>query len=277
MMTTLTTAAELEHGRAAGIGYLRRRGRGTTLVLLHGIGSNAASFSALVAALAPTMEVIAWDAPGYADSVPLAIAEPTPRDYAAALVRLLDALDLSCISLAGHSLGTLFAASFAANYPDRVGALALISPSLGHGVRPGAVLPPSVQSRIDDIVDLGPAEFAKRRAPRLVGDPTERPDVVAAVEAAMASVKLDGYIQAVHALGAGRLLDDARRIAAPSIVAVGSRDQITPPGNAREAYAALANPAGFHEILGAGHALPQEQPSALAPLLMSLVARVAHG
>jgi len=277
MMTTLTTAAELEHGRAAGIGYLRRRGRGTTLVLLHGIGSNAASFSALVAALAPTMEVIAWDAPGYADSVPLAIAQPTSRDYAAALVRLLDALGLSCISLAGHSLGTLFAASFAANYPDRVSALALISPSLGHGVQPGAVLPPSVQSRIDDIVDLGPAEFAKRRAPRLVGDPTERPDVVAAVEAAMASVKLDGYIQAVHALGAGRLLDDARRIAAPSIVAVGSRDQITPPGNAREAYAALANPAGFHEILGAGHALPQEQPSALAPLLMSLVARVAHG
>ena len=92
------------------------------------------------------------------------------------------------IALAGHSLGALFAASFARYHPDRVSALALISPALGYGVAPGAALPDGVQSRIDEICELGPAAFAKKRAARLVGDPQARPEIVAAVQEAMGSV-----------------------------------------------------------------------------------------
>ena len=272
----------LERDFVAGIGFLRRRSRGGSdgaahsLVLLHGIGSSAHSFSALAAALPPAIDVIAWDAPGYADSVPLAVPTPSPLQYAAVLVKFLDALKLPRVALAGHSLGALFAASFAAHYKDRVAALALISPALGYGVAPGAKLPEGVQSRIDEIVELGPMAFARKRAARLVGDPQARPDIVAAVESAMAAVHPPGYIQAVHALGTGRLLSDAASIAAPAMVAVGSRDQITPPANARAAHAALANPAGFHEIPGAGHALPQEEPAAVARLLAQTLENVAH-
>jgi pimeloyl-ACP methyl ester carboxylesterase len=277
-MTRHADSIELRPGRAGGIGYLRRPGHGTShaLLLLHGIGSNARSFAPLIAALASNLDVIAWNAPGYADSEPLSVAEPSPRDYADALAAFFRAMDLPRAAIVGHSLGTLFAASFAANYPDKVAAVALISPSLGYAVKPGEALPPGAQSRIDDLTALGPAAFAKKRAPSLVGDPTARPDVVAAMEEAMAAVHPAGYIQAVHALGAGRLLEDASRIAAPSMVAVGSADRITPPANARQAHAALANPAGFHEISGAGHALPQEQPQALAAPLTQLVGNLAH-
>ncbi len=227
-------------------------------------------------ALPPSIGAIAWDAPGYAESAPLDVPEPTPREYASALANFLDALGLSRAALVGHSLGALFAASFATHYPDRVTALALVSPALGYGVKAGDILPPGVQSRIDEIVELGPAAFAAKRAARLVGDPAARPDVVAAVKEAMSAVHPAGYIQAVRALGAGQLVADAALIAAPALVVVGAQDQITPPANARTAHAALANATGFYEVPNAGHALPQEQPEALAPVLTRLVESMAH-
>jgi pimeloyl-ACP methyl ester carboxylesterase len=92
----------------------------------------------------------------------------------------------------------------------------------------------------------------------------------------MAAVHPAGYIQAVRALGAGELLSDAATIAAPTIVAVGTLDQITPPPNARRAYAALGNAAGFHEIPDAGHAVAQEEPTALARILAQSVASPAN-
>ncbi len=203
-------------------------------------------------------------------------AAPSPRHYADALAKFLDALKLATVTLAGHSLGALFAGSFARHYPDRVSALALMSPALGYGVVPGAPLPDGVQSRIDEIVELGPKAFARKRASRLVGDPQARPEIVAAVEQAMGSVHPAGYIQAVRALGAGQLLADAAAIRAPAIVAVGTRDQITPPKNAHSLYAALANAVGIHEVPGAGHALPQEEPAAIAAILAQMVGSPAH-
>lgn len=274
-MTAHADIARASPGSAAGIAYLRRAGRGhaTPLVLLHGIGSNASSYASLLAALPPSVDAVVWNAPGYADSAAFAETAPTPAHYADALARLLDALKLSRVVLAGHSLGCLFAASFAARYSDRVTAVALLSPALGYRVAPVAALPPTVQARIDEIEAFGPQAFADKRAARLVHAPERKPQVLAAVRAAMAAVNPGGYVQAVRALGAGDLLADTARIAAPTMVAVGAEDLITPPANARSAYAALGNAAGYHEIADAGHALPQEQPATVANLLAQLAER----
>lgn len=277
-MTVATDIARPTPGYAAGIGFLRRSGRGTglPLVLLHGIGSNAKSYTGLMAALTPARDVIAWNAPGYATSAPLPMTAPVPRDYAAALQRLLDVLGLTRVILVGHSLGCLFATSFAAHYPSRVAALALLSPALGYKVAPGTALPPSVQARIDEIETLGPEAFAAKRAARLVFTPERKPQVLTAVREAMAAVNVAGYAQAVRALGGGDLLADAPQITAPTLVAVGVEDVVTPPANARAAYEALAHGAGYHEIAEAGHALQQENPRAVAELLGELI-EAGHG
>ncbi|WP_338664567.1 alpha/beta fold hydrolase [Pararoseomonas sp. SCSIO 73927] len=253
---------------AAGIAILRRHGTGgrLPLVLLHGIGSNATSWEPLLGALPPQHHAIAWDAPGYGDSAPVPTKAPTPDSYAEALDHLLAALGLDRILLAGHSLGCLFAARFAARNPDRVAALALMSPALGYGAAPDA-LPPGVQARIDDVTSLGPQEFAARRAPRLVHDAPNRPAVLEGVRRAMAAVNPSGYAQAVRALGAGDLLADAPRLAMPVLVATGLEDVVTPPDNARRLFAALANPIRLAELPGAGHAMPQEFPREVAALL----------
>jgi pimeloyl-ACP methyl ester carboxylesterase len=272
-MTAHATMLRPSRDATAGIEFLRRGGKADalSLMLLHGIGSNASSFVPLIAALPGDIDVIAWNAPGYAASRPLDQVQPVPGDYAAALLRLLDALAVDRIILCGHSLGALFATSFAARYPARVSALALLSPALGYRVVPGEALPVTVQARIDEVQTLDLEAFAAKRASRLVHAPETKPQIVAAVRDAMTAVNPHGYVQAVHALGAGDLLGDAAAIAAPTSVAVGAEDVITPPPNARKAYDALPHALAFHEIAGAGHALPQEHPAATAAVLTELM------
>jgi len=254
---------------AAGIEYLERPGEGEALVLLHGIGSQAASFTPVLDHLDPARRVIAWNAPGYGRSEPLADDWPLATDYARVLERFLDALGLARVTLVGHSLGTLMGAAFAAAHRDRVSRLVLASPALGHGMPRGGVLSPAAQARLDDLERLGAESFAAARAARLVHDPEANPAMVAQVRGAMAQVKLPGYGQAARMLASGRLLDDAERLKVPTDVIVGEGDLVTPPDGARRAHAALRAAVRGRLVLvpGAGHAIYLQAPDRFAALL----------
>ena len=210
-MTVTANITDVMAGREAGIGFLRRPGtrRGDTIVLLHGIGSNAGSFEPLFGTLPEAFDAIAWHAPGYGGSRSVVASFPRPDDYADALLSFIDALGLERVTLVGHSLGCLFAGSFAARHPVRVSALALLSPALGYGVKAGETMPETVQGRIDELRALGARDFAAKRAARLVYQPEAKPAVLNAVREAMAAVDPVGYMQAARALGAGDLLADA--------------------------------------------------------------------
>ena len=97
-MTTRTPSqASLERQQLAlpaGRLDYREHGAGPTIVLLHGISSGSSSWVPVVPYLSH-YRLLAWDAPGYADSQPL--AEPRPRacDYAERLDDWLSALVLS--------------------------------------------------------------------------------------------------------------------------------------------------------------------------------------
>ena len=118
-------------------------GSGEALVLLHGIGSAAVSFRPQLEGLSTRLRVIAWDAPGYGASTPLAMTHPEAGDYAAALHAWFGALGIERCHLVGHSLGTLIAARFAAEQPKRVLSLTLASIASGHGR-----LPPAERQRL---------------------------------------------------------------------------------------------------------------------------------
>jgi pimeloyl-ACP methyl ester carboxylesterase len=264
---------------AAGISYLANAGgEGLPIVLLHGIGSNAQSFAPLLHAFDARHPALAWNAPGYGASQPLAIDWPDASDYAAALSRLLTEADIARCVLVGHSLGCLIAARFALVSPRRVAALVLISPALGHGAEKGAPLPPAVGRRIEDLDRLGPAQFAAARAPSLVADPAARPDVVQAVEQAMADVRRPGYDQAARLLAVSRLIDDAAKLDVPTTMIVGIEDRITPPANVRRAFEALPETSrhAYFEIANAGHAVCQEQPVEIARIITEIVEHKAN-
>ena len=270
--------SELARHKLNGVSFLRREGSGEALplVMLHGIGSNAESFSGLVDALPAEWDLICWDAPGYGGSDHLAQQLPTASDYAGRLESLVNALGLSQFYLLGHSLGALFAVSYAASHPGEVKALILLAPAEGYGMPEGGKLPEKAQKRLDNLQRLGPAQFASERAPNLVFQPENNLATVASVQTTMAAINFEGYAQAVHALSAGTLGRSARDVALPSLVLVGEGDRVTPFEQGEGAHRGLVQRAPnlqhtIKQVAGAGHALPQQKAHEVAAAIMEFV------
>ena len=95
------------------------------VVLLHGQPGSGADLGALADALAPQMRVIVPDRPGYGRSGGQAVGF---EENARRVVGLLDGLGVARATLAGHSWGAGVALAAARLAPERVDALALISP-----------------------------------------------------------------------------------------------------------------------------------------------------
>ena len=201
--------------RGGGVMSVRECGSGPALVCLHGIGSGAASWLDTALLLAPQARVIAWDAPGYGASTPLAPAAPTAADYAERLRALLDALDIDRCVLVGHSLGALTAASAArpgSALAARIARLVLISPAAGYGAPARADERRRVHAqRLDTLAGAGIAGMAaqRRRPPAVRPAPSELARQW--VRWNMARLNEGGYRQAVELLCGGDLLPTCRR------------------------------------------------------------------
>lgn len=250
----------------ARISYLEV-GRGVPLVLLHGIGSASKSWRHQLAGLADRFRVIAWDAPGYAQSTPLTPETPDAGDYAGALLAFLDSLGIGRCHLVGHSLGTLMVARFATQHADRLLSLTLSSIAIGHAQMAPEERNRLLHSRLEDFTTLGARAMAEKRGPRLLG-PDAIPEMRQAVIDAMAQVQMPGYGQAARMLSNGDALADIARIpvALPVQFVYGDADVITPPAANLKA-AALRPQAPVHVVSKAGHALYLEKPERFSAIL----------
>jgi len=248
----------------------REAGTGVALVLLHGIGSGAASWEAQFDELADRYRVIAWDAPGYGDSSPLPLPTPLAPDYAAALVQFLARLHVDELVLVGHSLGAMVAAAWAAEPTARLHALVLASPARGYASAPADVRQAKWQERIEAIERLGPQAMAAERSSKLCS-PGATATVVEKVRASMARVTRQGYGQAAHMLVHDDLLSHLRRVKAPVTVLCGELDTVTPP----DACAGIAQVVGapFVSLPGLGHACYVEGPALFNSALTLALAR----
>lgn len=251
-------------GRGGGFSY-RAAGEGPPLVLLHGIGSGAGSWVHQLASLGSRYGVVAWDAPGYGSSTPLAPPEPEAADYAAALADFLDALGLARVALVGHSLGAIMAAAFARRHPERTGSLVLASPAQGYGTANAAARERRLAERLRLMEELGPEGHAHARAPRLVAA-----DASAAARALvlwnLARLRPEGYAQAARLLAHADIMPDVAAHPQALLVVCGTADTITPEASCR-AVAAAAARGVYRGIAGAGHACYLEAPNRFNALL----------
>ena len=106
-------------------------GNGPTVVLLHGGGPGASSWSNFgrnIAVLSRRFHVLAVDQPGYGHPDKLTEHEQYNRYSAAALLALVDHLGLERVALVGNSLGGGTAVRFALDHTDRAGRLVLMGP-----------------------------------------------------------------------------------------------------------------------------------------------------
>jgi pimeloyl-ACP methyl ester carboxylesterase len=246
-------------------------GHGDAVVLLHGVGSAARSFHAQLEGLSRRWRVLAWNAPGYGASTGFAADAPDVGDYADAVAQWLDATSITACHLVGHSLGSLIAARFAADYPARVKSLTLASCAVGHTRLPEETRAKLLAGRLEDVATLGPRAMAEKRGPRLLG-PDASPEAIRAVVDVMGLIDPSGYAQAARMLSGGDMLDDLARLPAamPVQIVYGTADVITPPDvNLR---AAAARPgASVTTIERAGHALYVEVPERFNAILESFM------
>lgn len=243
---------------SCGVTY-EERGQGAALVLLHGVGGDAACWRPQLEAFGLRYRAIAWNMPGYGGSAPL--AGMTFPALASALLGLLDDLGVERAHLVGHSMGGMVAQEVAASCPERLLSLALVATSAAFGRPDGEWQRGFLESRLGPL-DRGRsmAELASAVVAGLVGA-TPDPQGVAQAIRSMSAVPAATYRAALHCL----LTFDRRaalgQIRVPALLLAGERDQVAPPAMMARMAARIAG--ARHAVLaGAGHLANLEQPTA---------------
>ena len=102
-----------------------------TLILLHGIGATANTFSTLFKTIDSNLRLIAVDFPGRGSDK---LEKNNIANFADWLVKFIDYLNLNKINLFGMSLGGAVALRFAYKYPERLDKLIIQAPPISSKV-----------------------------------------------------------------------------------------------------------------------------------------------
>ncbi|GLY77762.1 alpha/beta fold hydrolase [Actinoallomurus iriomotensis] len=242
-------------------------GPGEPVLLLHGIGGSADSFTGQFAALSARHRVLAWDAPGYARSAAPWEA-PRMTGYAATAAAVLRERDAVPAHVVGVSWGGVIATRLALEHPEVVRSLVLVDSTRGSGRT--AEQAAAMRRRADELAEVGPDAFARARAPRLLSAEAP-PELAERVATAMArSIRLPGYAYAAASMAETDHDDVLGRVSVPTLVIAGDRDVVTGVTES-EAIAAAVPGARFEVIEGAGHLSNVECPEEFNRLVLEFL------
>jgi pimeloyl-ACP methyl ester carboxylesterase len=238
------------------------------IVLLHGVGSGAASWGMQFVGLPSRgWRVIGWDAPGYGGSDLLPQDAPTAADYAAALEDFVVALGIGRFVLVGHSMGALIAAAYCHRTgTTHVDKLVLASPTSGYGTASAEVRRARLDGRLADMRELGPVGLAQKRTESVLSPQAPKRAFVH-VRAVMQQLRPDGYAKAVGMLGSGDMFAEALHIKVPTLVMCGSADTVTPEESCHRIADSIAG-AHYATVPGPGHACYIEAPGPFESVLL---------
>ncbi len=256
----------------------RDEGTGEVLLLVHGMGGSSNSWSGVIPLLATKYRVIAPDLLGHGES-------DKPRgDYSvgafAVLLRdLLDTLDISRVTVIGHSLGGGIAMQFAYQHRQYCERIVLISSGgFGHDVgRVLRLLSLPGSELVLPIIASRPAILAGNALRALMGSSdrfkarpslSNRDNRQAFLRTLRSVVDFRG--QAVSALN--RLSFHG---VLPALIISGDQDQVIPVEHAHAAHRTLPN-SRLHIMSGVHHHPPTERPETVARLIDNFVATTAE-
>jgi flavin reductase (DIM6/NTAB) family NADH-FMN oxidoreductase RutF/pimeloyl-ACP methyl ester carboxylesterase len=224
----MADAAALVPGKAPdGTGFIRA-GSGAPVLLIHGVGMNAAIWQPQIALMRDRFDLIAIDMLGHGAS-PLPPENAKLSDFADQAIRLLDHLGLDRVSVVGHSMGALVAQEIALRAPSRVSALVCLNAVF----RRPPELAQAVRSRAAALSDHGDPYAIAATIARWFGDPVP-PDLTAAAATArhaLESADAEGYARTYRLFANADTahVDRLADLAVPALFMTGSQDRNSTP------------------------------------------------
>ncbi len=219
-------------------------------LMVHGLGGSSLNWTDLMGLLGDRLASKAIDLPGFGFSPGAADHDYSVEGLAAAVIAFLEADDRGPVHLFGNSLGGLVSTVVAAERPDLVRSLVLVSPALP-SLRPGrwrtqvmilaapvigpfvserlARLP--VEKRVDGLFDLvfaDPSRVSADRRSEAAAEIERRASLPYAVEAMAASSRgiVKTYLAAYLSRGTDSVWAKAATITAPTLLFYGREDRL---------------------------------------------------
>lgn len=250
-------------------------GKGPAVLLFHAFPLGLFMWDAQVDALAPTHQVIRFDARGFGASPPgtsLLTMERIADDGAA----LLDHLGVGQAVVGGCSMGGYAAFAFVRRHHDRLRGLLL------QDTRAGADNEEARKARAtlaEKVRREGAVAAADAFLPRLLGETTqkEHPEVGTRLRARILANSPRGIADALAGLAArADSSPTLREIRVPTLVVCGAEDVLTPVAESEAMHEGVAG-SRLEVIPGAGHLANLENASAYNAALLSFLGRFGSG
>ncbi|QKW10118.1 alpha/beta fold hydrolase [Streptomyces sp. NA04227] len=231
------------------------------LILGPSLGTTWHMWDRQIPELTQQWRVFRFDLPGHGG----APAHPgdSVEQLADRLLATLDDLGVRRFGYAGCALGGAIGTDLALRHPDRVACLTLIASSPRFGT------PDEFRQR-GVIVRTNGLDPIARSSPDRWFTPGFAANQPAITEWAVQMVRTTDpgcYIAACEALATFDVREQLGRIGVPTLVLVGSEDQVTGPAEARTLVAGIPD-ARLAVVPGASHLAPVEQPAAVTDLLV---------
>lgn len=243
-----------------------QQGQGPLVVLSHALGCDLSMWDGVAAALQDRYTVLRYDQRGHGKT-PATAGAYGMDDLADDAAELIRAQGTSPVHFVGLSMGGMTAQALAARHPGLVRSIVVANSAASYDEAARAMW----QARIDTVLANGVPPIADGALQRWF-TPEFRADLanggaarVARLRAVLEATPAEPYAAACAAV-AGIALDEGNaRIACPTLVIAGSRDEATPPAMSQ----AIADriPGARLASLDAAHLSAVEQPEAFARLL----------
>ena len=233
------------------------------ILLIHGAGVSARSWSLQLENLGHALQVLAIDLPGHGESDP--IDKATLEAYAEAARSLLDALGSGPVVVAGHSLGGAVAQVLGAHHPEAVKGLVLLST---------CVKLPETDGRLQSFYRYLPAPIRKVLflwvAKKILFSPSASRQAVLLGMKEILTCRPETTLRDVAAAQTMDLQKVAEKLHVPTLILCGDRDKLTPLALSDQLNELIPG-SRLVIVKGAGHMLPLEAPGRVNQELLDFV------
>lgn len=251
---------------------VRGDGKGTPLLLLHGLGGSGRDWEALAGRLSVGRRLLLPDLPGHGRSPRR--GRVAVEDMAAAVEALLERQGEEAVHAVGLSLGGCVALALALRCPARVRSLTLVNAFAR--LRPAG---PRGLARLLVRLCLLAAAPMPVLAAHVARGLFPRPDqahLYREARTALARTSRRDYAAAVAALARFDVRARLGEVRCPVLVVAGERDT-TVPLSAKQALAAGIAGARLVVVPGSGHATTHDEPERFAEVLLEFLAGQESG